>query len=184
MSRLIAAVAAMAGGCSSSAGLPTDGGDVGPDVAADFGPDVIPDVGPDVSPDVGPDVSSSDAHDGGAIDCHLEIDARLPFICVPTFDDASWRNGVCDSLVNPFAPSVIERPCGGFQSRAIDFGTHRWICYYDSTTLALVGGDFTDDTTDLCDNTAYHVIAGEVPAMSCNGSSGQSIPCGSDGGGQ
>jgi len=45
LSRLIAAVAAMAGGCSSSAGLPTDGGDVGPDVAADFGPDVIPDVG-------------------------------------------------------------------------------------------------------------------------------------------
>lgn len=201
-------VAAMAGGCSSSAGQPnrTDAGevgapDVGPDVARDLGgppdvpmdvpmdvpPDVPPDVPMDVPPDRGyevasPDAGGTDAHDGGT-DCHLPIDGPLPFICTSAFDDPSWQHGICDSP-GPFAPAVRERLCGGFQSRSFDYGTHRWTCYYDPSTLALVGGEFSNDVPSYCGNTTYYVTAGDVPATSCNNPFVQSPPCPSDGGGQ
>lgn len=202
---LIAAIAAGAG-CSSSSGLPnrTDGGqvgapDVGPDVTSDGAPDLAPDVAPDlggsadvpidVPPDRGQEVASpeaggTDARDGGGdIACHLPIDGPLPSTCAATFDDPSWQHGICDSPAS-FRPAVREQLCGGFQSRSFDYGTHRFICYYDPSTLALVGGEFVDDTSAFCDHTTVHVSAGDVPATSCNNSFGQAVPCGADGGGQ
>lgn len=192
----LAIVAAMAGGCSSSAGLPnrTDaevaapevGSDVMLDVARDLG--VSPDVAMDVPHDLGSDAASpetggSDAHEGGIADCHLAIDASLPFNCTPTFDDPSWRHGICDTPWT-YGLAVRERLCGGFQSRSFDFGTHRWTCYYDPTTLVLVGGEFSDDINSFCDHTNYVVAAGDVPAVSCNTPFVESLPCGLDAGGQ
>jgi hypothetical protein len=195
---LAAAVAAVAGGCSSSAGLPNARPDAGasgaPDVAPDKGasPDVAPDLAAEVAPDLAPDeghevgaseAGGTDSHDGGSVDCHLAIDASLPFICILRFDDPSWRNGICGSP-DPFGPAVIERLCGGFQSRTIDFGTHRWTCYYDPTTLVLVGGEFSDDVPHYCNNTTYYETAGDVPVIGCNNPLAQGTACGSDGGGQ
>jgi len=115
--------------------------------------------------------------DGGV--CLIPIDAPLPFECRPTFGDGTWRRSVCPSIPVPVDfVFVSEQVCTGYLSRSFDLGTHRWTCYYDPASGALVAGTFVDDTDDLCDFTTAYVTAGEIPPKgTCNGAVSLVDPC-------
>jgi hypothetical protein len=58
-----------------------------------------------------------------------------------------------------------ERDCGAFRSRTIDWSTHGYTCYYDSTGQTLIGARFFDDTPTFCDHTSSTLAVGEVPSL-------------------
>ena len=94
--------------------------------------------------------------------CRQAVDAAQPFgPCPPQFDDPSWRSELtCLDL-----PAVSEGSCEAGNQRAIDYGTHRWTCYYaPGPTGMFLGAVFTDDTTSFCEHSAYEVQIGETPA--------------------
>jgi hypothetical protein len=142
----------------------------GQDSSADLRADILP-------PPVDAHADRSFILDGGV--CLIPIDAPLPFECRPTFGDGTWRRSICPSMpVLVDFVFVSEQVCTGYLSRSFDLGTHRWTCYYDPASGALVAGTFVDDTDDLCDFTTAYVTAGEIPPKgTCNGAVSLVDPC-------
>jgi hypothetical protein len=124
--------------------------------------------------------------DRGLTDCHLPLAEHGPFgDCPATFADDGWKARVCDFISPTFMPNVSERTCDGYRVRSFGFGTHSWACYYESTALTLVAAEYTDDTNDLCNFTAYHEVLGDIPPGKCAASVMVDMPCGPlDAGGQ
>lgn len=149
----------------------------GPDSSAN-GPDSSADRRGDILPlPVDAPVDRNFILDGGV--CLIPIDAPLPFDCRPTFGDGTWRRSVCPTMpVLVDYVFVSEQVCTGYLSRSFDLLTHRWTCYYDPASGALVAGTFVDDTYDLCDFTTAYVTAGEIPPKNtCNNSVSLVDPC-------
>ena len=111
-----------------------------PDSSADRRADILP-------PPVDAPADRNFILDGGV--CLIPIDAPLPFECGPSFGDGTWRRSFCPPISVPFDfVFASEQVCTGYLSRSFDFGTHRWTCYYDPASGALVAGTFVDDTDD------------------------------------
>jgi hypothetical protein len=58
----------------------------------------------------------------------------------------------CNDLI------VLDYACGGGQS-----------CYYDSTSLALVGAEMDSDIPSYCGDSSYRKRAGRTPSRACAG---------------
>jgi hypothetical protein len=111
--------------------------------------------------------------------CYRPLTEHGPFgDCPATFAEDGWKANVCRFSPAAFTPNVSERTCDGYRARSFGFGTHSWGCYYDATTLPLVGADYADDVPDLCNSISSYEVLGSIPTGNCMASVMLDMPCG------